>query len=656
MNGSKSKIVLTALLSFSLFPLASCTSHNKGRIIFNLNGGEFPGQDFSASYLEGDAGTRVEIEIPDPVKKGYYFVGWRELSNDGKYREINLRYDDEGEGYYVYPYGQDTFYAYFEPLATISFDLGEEAIKKGAELVAPKRENSGFDEKTSLLNGYLKKPILSTEYLPTAILENATFDYWYTEYPLVSTSKIVDGAEIYYFVLDTSTEKGIYPFNTGFGSSSMEFPQAENEETFTLYAHWTSDPLATIEYNLPDVPLASFYFTDNFAERLLHEASLVIDPDFAVVGKDSYYYRKNGCDKRFAGFFLDKEFKFPYYLTSPNPITDISIYYKWQERFDIRIDLDNGAPLVVCTDCLYEGDSANMDDRVESAIDLAVREDAIFRCYQLTATSEDLDLTRPIEREDLTFENGKYYLDLKASYTDKLEYQFVYDFPSGATESLPTKKYYFEEGQKIERSLEEVVAELENVENPQMYSFKGMYTLNVGRKETFDSKIATGGDKTIYLEIDFVGSLIVEDILTLGLESVNRYETYVPEKLVDEDMICQNTPSSHQKGTATYLFDGYYGDASLTEEIFLPISIEHSHTDRNIRHIYRKFAKSALLTFKKVGSEDQTMLVLEGRALSDYKEKIEELLGVSIAHLYLDQEGKIPFISLSGEDQTIYVL
>ena len=105
---------LSAFIALSF--LSSCSQGLTGRIYFDLNGGVFLDNSFSTNYLSGQSGTPVKVNIPDPYKEGYYFVGWREKTKEGSYREINKRRAEDGSAYYYYPYGSDTFYAYFEPL------------------------------------------------------------------------------------------------------------------------------------------------------------------------------------------------------------------------------------------------------------------------------------------------------------------------------------------------------------------------------------------------------------------------------------------------------------------------------------------------------------------------------------------------------------
>ena len=108
-------VALTILFSLSLI---SC-GKAKGRINFVLNGGSFVSPAFSTEYLEGTAGERIEVEIPDCKKEGYFFVGWMEKDKNGKYRAIDKRISDDGkDSYYFYPYGSTTLYAYFEPLVS----------------------------------------------------------------------------------------------------------------------------------------------------------------------------------------------------------------------------------------------------------------------------------------------------------------------------------------------------------------------------------------------------------------------------------------------------------------------------------------------------------------------------------------------------------
>ena len=107
----KANLGLGLLFLSTLLP--ACRAGVTGRIYFDLDGGVFTDESFSTEMLVGDAGTPVEIKIPDPVKEGYYFVGWREKNSDGSYRQISKKLTSDGTLSYFYPYGNDTFYAYF---------------------------------------------------------------------------------------------------------------------------------------------------------------------------------------------------------------------------------------------------------------------------------------------------------------------------------------------------------------------------------------------------------------------------------------------------------------------------------------------------------------------------------------------------------------
>ncbi len=329
MNKKIFAAIMMPILTASMW---SCNQYVTGTIYFELNGGSFP-ESFGVTYLTGKAGEKIEVDIPDPTYDGYYFVGWYEKNSDGEYRAIHTYLDDDGKEYYPYPYGTDTWYAYFEPLSTISFDLTEGAERNG-QLIAPSLSASDFDG--TYLNGYVTKSIPSESYLPTATADYLYFDYWYTEYPLVAQD---DENGITHYTYDTTQEKGEYEFATQFGTAGMSFPDIDG---LTLYAAWTEYPTVRVHTGLDAIPDFSFQLGigESVGDYLidLFEENTGLD-----LNAEGYkYYPSDTQENRFAGFYLDSGYTQSFGLETEIYTEDIDLYVKWDQLIDVYLDYNGG--------------------------------------------------------------------------------------------------------------------------------------------------------------------------------------------------------------------------------------------------------------------------------------------------------------------------
>ncbi len=329
------KKILTAVLvpAISASCLFSCNQYVTGTIYFVLNGGSFP-ESFGVTSLTGKAGEKIEVTIPDPTYDGYYFVGWYEKNADGEYRSIHTYLDDNGNEYYPYPYGTDTWYAYFEPLSTITFDLTEGADRNG-QIIAPSLSSSDFSG--NVLNGYVTKSIPSESYLPTATADYLYFDYWYTEYPLIAAE---DENGVTHYVYDMTEEKGQYEFATQFGTDGMSFPDIDG---LTLYAAWTEYPRVTVHTGIEEIPDFSFQLAigECIGDYLVpaFEESTGLN-----LNAEGYkYYPSTTQENRFAGFYLNEEYTQSFGLETEVYNQDIDLYVKWDRLITVELDYNGGS-------------------------------------------------------------------------------------------------------------------------------------------------------------------------------------------------------------------------------------------------------------------------------------------------------------------------
>lgn len=620
--------------AFLLSSLASCKTVISGHIDFVLEGGEFTDPDFQTSYLEGPAGTPIFVDIPDPVKEGYFFVGWREKDNNGAYREINKRLYSDGKSYYYYPYGTDTFYAYFEPLTTLTFELGDE-VSEASTLVAPVLGSSYFSG--NKLSGYASKSLPSTSYLPTAdgSADHLNFQYWYTEYPLVSS---VDENDQKHYQIDTTQEKGEYRFDTSFGTDSMCFPI---DSDVTLYAAWTADPTITVYFNIDGIEPVSFQAKDSIAEELTSLMNEKLGIDFDTEA-DAYYYPSDTKEKRFAGFYLDTEYKSLFALDSPISDESFSLYLKWENQVDVTLDYDggtyNGETSHTFSDIYYENDFLGSDlyDTYQPT-----KENASFLGYTLEGSSFSFDLD-PLPGEDIT---------LKAIYQDYPTLTLKYDFPddyTGENASLTDGTIRAKAGD----SLTSYLSAFESQITDTSLCFAGYYVLNASSDEVdFTPTSMPYDDTTYYLRLNYKKPISIETYYNpssdyVALSDSGTYSGYFGTSIADDgtvtqDLLQESTFSGYTDaitvGDSTYLYDGTYYDSAFTNEVYFPLYGESSHSVISTLSLYRKMTKAITLSFYDYDTRtslDKSLLVLPGHLLSEYDTALTSLLGSGYSETY----------------------
>lgn len=636
----RDKFITCGLSLLFLSSVVSCGKKMTGRITFELNGGSFP-DSFGTNYIEGESGTAILTEIPDPSKDGYYFVGWREKAKDGSYRIINKRTDKDGKSYYFYPYVNDTFYAYFEPLSTITFDLtiGEDV----ASLVAPKVDSSSFQD--GKLNGYASKKLLSLDYLPTvsvAVGGHLTFDSWYTKYPLKG---VTDENGQKHYSLDTEGELGEYEFDRSFGTDNMSFPISD-DNNFVLYAKWTVDPTITVHYNLDGVEDSVFQGRNNISSVLISEMMEKTGINLDAENQDYFYTADK--KKRFKGFYLDSELKSRFNLTSTIADANVDLYVGWDVQVTVTLDYNggecNGKDSEVFADEYYFGDILG-DNFFENHIPTAYEKD--FVSYQL----DDAEFN--IAKDSLP----SHDITLVAVYDEYPTLKLHYDYPDGYTGTkLSDSESKIKSGSDISSLLHDFTAACTDSE----LTVIDFYKLEGTTKKDLSSKYMPETDTDIYLQLNYRPYVEFEVYLNVTADYEKQEDFSQKLYISDGDIIdmtyLEDRTEAIVKDGETYLFDGYYSDETFASEVLFPISFSSSHEKVNSRTLYQKMTKAIDVSFveKSSGELIGTVKVLPDSKISDSKETTALLGTYSKLTLIVDGNEKMTscFPSLSS---TIYV-
>ena len=610
------------MLAFGGMVLPSCSQSISGTIYFELEGGKFTDESFSASYLTGEAGQPVLIDIPDPVKDGYFFVGWREKTTDGSYRVINKRLYENGNSYYYYPYGSDTFYAYFEPLVTIDFDLTQGNSE--GKLIAPKYQSEHFSDHT--LSGYASKSIPSTDYLPTAdaTSQHLNFQYWYLKYPLISST---DENKTIHYSLDTSQAEGEYRFDKAF-EGSMAFLLDSN---ITLYAKWEADPSITVHFNMAGFEDYTFQAKDTATEELMALMNEKFDIDYNVTADNYYYTNSNDSEKyRFHGFYLNAEFTQIFSLDSSIGEGNFDLYLRWDKEISITFNYNggtlNGESSHTIDTGYYGGDILGnlvLDDYRPT------KEYASFISYQLNGKKFSFD------RDALPNED----IELVATYDEYPTLYLKYDYPTTLDDSLKEedKEYRFALGESLSSALTSFKSALAAHQELTPVNFYILDSSNEVRDFTLTNMPDT--NMTVYLKVNYtpivhVATLanVTTDYETLADTDLDtgyqaNYDFYFQSSFSQADLT--NTTSLIKKSDATYLFNGFYYDSALTNKVTFPLALNSSHDSIPELTLYRKMTKAITLTFKEESTLATigTLSVIPGGQTIDYASEIATLCG-----------------------------
>jgi hypothetical protein len=613
--------------------LFSCNTYAKGKIVFNLNGGAFTDQTFSTDYLEGKAGEPIKIAIPDPVKADSYFVGWREKASDGSYRVINKRLSEDNNSYYYYPYGTDTFYAYFEPLTQIHFAFPDAPVVKNPTIVTPKLDAASFS--VNVLNGYASKTLSSTDSLPTATADDYIFSYWYSQYPLVSS---LDANQQKHYSEDKSQALGEYRFDSAFGTDYMSFPVVSAGDTFTLYAKWEANPVVTVHFNIADIADVSFPTPkySSIEDKLADVFRTSLNIDFSKAGP--YYYPADESH-RFHGLYTHSDLTGAFYLDSKIGDASMDLYLKWDNQITLTLDyqggtLENAGQAIFTT--YYSGDVLG---QVFYSDHKPMKAHADFVRYTLDGKDFDFATALP-DQPTVT---------LKAVYDDYPTLTLAYDYPTSFTGTMLS-------GTTLIRSAgSSIAADLKALKGTDLQD-------TTVEAESFVTKDASGTvteftdtnmpntDMTVYLTIDYKMLFSVYAYRMNGtaaetlpdVASITSYfgsdilvGTTVTHQILESSFGTDLRADVTSAGT-TYCFDGFYSDDALASRFVFPIAPKTSHTDVPTFSIYRKFTQAIHLNFvasvdlttplKDAAGEALSLAVLPGGNPSDYAAKFAALL------------------------------
>ena len=665
MHSFNKKLLVSMTCLTMIAPLSSCGNKLMGKIIFDLNGGSFPA-DFNTMELVGPAGAKVEVDIPDPTKEGYEFVGWREKKEDGSYRIVSKQFDEtDGKYYFHYPYVEDTLYAYYEKLVTLSFDLTEAASQNGI-LVEPEKNPESF--KGQNLHGYVNKPI-STDALPTAKADGShlTFEYWYTEYPLKAVQN--ENKETYY-QLDVTQEKGVYKFdNTAFSEGNMVFPRPLDQESFTLYAHWKKDPKITIHYNLDGVSDQSFQTKEvDFSQNLIAQIKRDLGIDFGAEATGYRYYPVETKEHRFAGFYTDPAFKNPISLNSSIMDNDMDIYLKWDDHINVVLDYAGGMVNGLTSETFsdyYEGDILGTEFYDAH---LPVKDSGDF-LYFVDEKGGVFNFIHPLPDTDLL---------LTAVYDDYPILSLNYDYPDNFEGTrLENKSFVVKPGESIVSYLTDFEKVLELVQDTNNHlDATYFYSLDTQGKEIVNINTDMPMENfTLNLKIFYQWSFKVKTFANLSADGNYTevpdltYSQYFNMKdIVDYDSLGVDFMGEQTLDGATYLYNGLYLDEAskvpVTDKDFdtlglaqLPLAVVNDNQESVVeKKFIRRLTKAITLTFKETGQEDKMMKIVPGSKLARYESAIQELLG-NYTRLYVVEEGvqKNIVTILPKEDMVVYV-
>lgn len=604
----------------------------KGVIYFDLDGGYFDDESFSTSSITGDSGSPILIDIPDPIKDGYYFVGWRERNKKGEYVTINKKLNDDGNLYYYYPYGEDTFYAYFEPLVTITFDPIEDV-----ELTIPKYGSENFSKVDNTLKGYSSKSISSIDYLPSvdASSIHKNFQYWYSLYPIV---EVTDNKKVTHYQLDTTKEQGIYQFDKQF-TNNMQFLLDEN---ITLYAYYTSDPLITIHSNIDGIDDYTFYGKDNISAELISMMKELFSINYQIEQRN-YYYPNDLMDYRFAGFYLNSDFTSRFSLDSTISDYNFDIYLKWNKKVNLTIDLNGGYiddQSVYIIDTYYQEDKLTDNELFK---EIPIKEHSTFKEYTYNGKPFSIERDSLIDSE----------MTLLANYEDDLILKLEYDYPNDYINKKEGNIYYYKKGDLIDTNQ---INQFKLAISEEDLIIGDIYTIDNNVKKDIPTYI--DNDLTLYFTLNYRSKINLISILSDNTkeEKTLYYPSLDNKEIISSSSDIPDYDLKIEKDDETFLYDGLYLDEELVSPLILPITNTPSHNESVVISLYRKMTKAIILTFKKKNdlSFERTMKVIPNKDVSYYENEFKILLG-NYSRLETTSE-EIVSMKLPSVDCVLYVI
>jgi len=625
---------LSFLVALSLSgPLFSCSkSKSLGRINFHLGEGERFADSFSTDYLLGTSNTPILEGLPKAEKDGFYFVGWREKTRDGSLRSLQTHPytnpdnpDDPRNGtpYYYYPYGTDDLYAHFEPLLTIQFDLNAPE-GENASFVAPKETNEDYAD--GRLSGYLTKSILSLSLLPTATADHMSFVNWYVDYPIASVTD--EETKTKHDVLqNVSGVKGNYSFREAFGGRGMTFPEPEDgSKVITLYAQWRQDPTVRVHVGLDDETLDFSFQTrdepvgDEILSGLKERIPDATEKEgriYALEDNERKLYRY-----RLGGIYTDPAFKEVFPFDGVIGEEDIDLYLRWEKRIDVTFDYNGGS---------RDGKTSEVvSDHYENDVLPALSSDpvkdrATFRCYLLEGKTFRFN-EDPLPDHDIT---------LLAQYEEakvlRLSVKSPSSYPDASVFETLTYETDLSEGSDLSTALDDF--EKQALAKDSTLESWG-YQDSTGT--SFTRKTMPGQNLDLVLVLAYPAYVELQtyasaDMPLEGVPATKSSSTYGKDRArVDIETAFPGSQQDLTLSGSTYLFDGYYFDAALSQKTE-SFSGESSTSERPLLTLYRKMVRGVTLTF--TGDLTGTCVVLPGSSFEASKERIAQALGLTEAEL-----------------------
>ncbi|MFA6829184.1 MAG: InlB B-repeat-containing protein [Bacilli bacterium] len=626
---------LIALPLLSLV-LTGCQTEQKGKIIFEKNGGTFTNTSFETNYLEGVSGSPIKTAFPGAAKDGYYFVGWREKDSQGNYRAITKLVNEDNEEYYYYPYGTDTLYAYFEPLATINFDLN----CTDGTLVEPKLGETGdFSLTDKKLSGYINKDIASVDYLPTATCEHKSFEYWYIDYPLAKVEEAEGGIE--YYTVDSSKEQGEYRFDQAFESmDSMTFVSGTD---FTLHAKWEEDPTVTIHFNLDGIEDYKYQARNETLQAgICAGLEERLSVKYPTDGSGIFYN-----NKKLGGIFFDEELSNLAFLNNLVFDTDIDLYLKWSDKLSVTFDPNGGtingnSQAVELTGNYYFGDVIP-----ESVLDdyLPTKEDSTFVEYDVNG--ERFDFGKTTLAEDIILVAA---WDINPVLTLKCDYPSDY---TGTKVSDSVIKS-FKSGDDITAALDSFK---DKITDDSLVVLGYSYIDENNESKAYNSLLMSEDSLVLHLAIKEKAKLTVStysaaNTQLAGVNDIVGY--YADSDIISADTLSDNFKNDLTVSELTYIYDGLYSDKALTSSISQTVG-SVSSLSRPTMSLYRKMTKAIKLSFKKAAdsSDIGSCYVIPSSEYRKFSDRIEAVVGTG--KVLKLENGTIISTILPDVDSTIYV-
>lgn len=692
---------VAAILFASTFFISCTQKKSQATISFVLNGGHFTDPNWSeTTTLKGNSGTPLETEIPDPVYEDNYFVGWREKNKKtGEYVVINKRQYKNSKGEtkenYYYPYIDDVFYAYFEPEMRIEFDLTSAKDYNG-QLIAPKLNPKDFNN--NILSGYSGKKIPSIDCLPTVSSDNEHlhFQYWYSKKPIIEVVNEKDNKT--HYKMDETAEDGVYRFDKSFSNNSMEFLLSE-QNSFTLYASYQEDSKVNVHFNLyketnpytgfetADDDVVTFQAKDKIESGLITAVARKTGIDLSDENDNTRkFYPTETKDLRFAGFYLDNEFKTQIYLTSFIPDHDVDIYLKWEKKVSVTLDYSTGIVGTLSNDTItdkyYQGDTLVSYDPLPSEGDsykfikdhTPVKENYQFLGFYnrnggKTTTDDGNEIVTyfDLEKDQLVDDTT-----LIADYLEDPKLTLEYDYPIGyddsqidAEKKIENKIYHKKAGEDITS----IVSDFKNrITNNSRFVISSMYTLkkvdSSGQLSPWEEEVTymPSEDITYHLRLAYRPTIsfethfgqfnqtysilqaynesVLNEIINNGssneMSSCTLNDNWLNTKISSEKTITLNT-------TDKYFYDGTYFNSDLNDDVILPFTAVASETEIKSYTFYRKYTKAITLTLipkaNPTYSQNITCDVLPNGRLADFREDIKTALGnITFSNLFVQDK------------------